>query len=501
MAELATTSEVQAHDLPWQREIPLREAAKSVTLESTLHPTNPQPDYGGMPSSGYSMAINNLKMRTTIWGPPERITISLTKNNVWDRRPHDFKAPTIQDIIDGAFAPVNADYVGVEGDSLRPIDLGWLWKEGGSHDPYRQPMRYAFPSLKPVGQMILGIDSLAGATAPRAVQSCANGVVNVRAAKGNAKVNVDYVLGMTSNVYAIRGSFSGIDSPIWLRLYRHRDTSHLLYMEPDNKTYTNPAAEADRAFNGPIDAPTSGTDGRYFWIRQRMPAEKTFPQGFEYVLMGVVSAPEATLESVEGRTGLGTPPPFPALLSFDLHSVKPPLIGEAPGAAATATIAPGGGAKLDALVTIVTTMDGPDLLALAKQRLGAAEAGGFDAVVAENTQWWNEFYDRRESGRIFHGTTGTDCSDDIRVIYRSYADGQGGGTKTDMRKFECSAPYALPERDFQEWDSAPSYNEIFYTSRFVRNWATARICGSRSCGTGCPRRRRTRAICSTCPAC
>jgi hypothetical protein len=49
------------------------------------------------------------------------------------------------------------------------------------------------------------------------------------------------------------------------------------------------------------------------------------------------------------------------------------------------------------------------------------------------------------------------------------ADGHGGGTKTDMRKYECSASYAVPERDFQEWDSAPCYNEIFTTAQFVRN--------------------------------
>ena len=77
------------------------------------------------------MSINNLKMRTTIWGPPERVTISLTKNNVWDRRMPNFTPPTLQDIIEGAYAPVNANYVGVQGDSLRPIDLGWLWKQGG----------------------------------------------------------------------------------------------------------------------------------------------------------------------------------------------------------------------------------------------------------------------------------------------------------------------------------------------------------------------------------
>ena len=51
-------------------------------------------------------------------------------------------------------------------------------------------------------------------------------------------------------------------------------------------------------------------------------------------------------------------------------------------------------------------------------------------------------------------------------------DSHGGGTKTDMGQYECSASYALPERDFQDFDSAPCYNEIFLlpASRFVRNW-------------------------------
>ena len=269
------------HLLPWQREIPLREAAKSISIESTLNPTDP--DRG-------AMSINNLKMNTTLWGPTNRITISLTKNDVWDRRLHEFKAPTLQEITEGAFSPANKYYVGVKeiqsylfdkvdfidfriladklikkadpvsvfvnsklsddlkasmtkylesgnrsleqeqvlmtnlatklndvvggesiytpsrfngiilrpntedllntkptgtdlmtlnrylledaypkeiskrpGNSLRPLDLGWLTKEGGSVDPYRYPMRYAFPCLKPVGQIIVGIDELTGA--------------------------------------------------------------------------------------------------------------------------------------------------------------------------------------------------------------------------------------------------------------------------------------------------------------------------------------------------
>ncbi|MDB5409709.1 MAG: hypothetical protein JWL84_4621 [Rhodospirillales bacterium] len=455
--------------LPWQREMPLREGAQSVVLESVLDPVNPQPDNGGNPFGGPSMTLNNLKMRSTIWGPPDRITISVTKNNVWDRRLHEFTVPTLQEITDGAFAPINKDYVGVKGNSLRPLDLGWLRKEGGPYDPYRKPMRYAFPCLKPVGQIIIGIDALAGTKPPTLTQNCGSGLVTLRAGKEDAKATLQYVLGMSSDVYAIRGDLAGIDSPVSLRLYRHRDTTHLMYMTADGKSYTNPAAEADKAFNAPIDPPTSGKDGRYFWIRQKMPPEKTFPQGFEYVLMGVVSAPgDVKLESVEGKTHLGTPPKNQAL-NGEWKNVMRPAIADAPGAASTATFTPANG-KLEAFVTVVTTMDGADLMALAKNRLADAERAGFEGVLRENTRWWNDFYDRRENGRVFNGSASPQVSDDIRALYRSWTCGHGGGTKTDMRRFECSASYALPERDFQEWDSAPCYNEIFHTSRFVRNW-------------------------------
>ncbi len=450
----------KSQKLPWGREIPLREAAKSVFIENTLSPANPQPDWGSYPS-GNAMTINNLKMRTTLWGQPERVTISLTKNNVWDRRinTRGLEAPTLEEIIDGAYSPANKGYEGVAHDCQRPRAYGYLLKEGGFYDPYREPIEYPMPCLKPVGQIIIGMDPMAGATPPLVTQSCANGLVKLEEVSGDAKATLQYVLGMTSNIYAIRGEFSSINTPVWLRLYRHRDTAHRKYMNTDGITYFVPGTEADSAFNYPMDPPISGSDGRYFWIHQKMPPEKTFPQGFEYVLMGLVITPgQVELETVEGQTGLGTPPPDT-------------LIAAATGAAATAIFNAGDNGKLEALVTIVTTMDSTDVMALARKRLGDAEVNGFDGVVKENTKWWNAFYDMRENGRVFHGVTGTQCTENILNIYRSYADGHGGGTKTDMRKYECSASYVPPERDQQLWSSSPCYNEVFTSNRFVRNQA------------------------------
>jgi hypothetical protein len=123
----AFSAAAEQQSLPWQREIPLCQAARSVFLKNTLHPTDPLPDWRCYPM-GKAMTINNLKMRTTLWGTPDRVTISLMKNNVWDRRlnPRGLTAPTLQEIVDGALAPANKDFVSVGKDSQRPHGLGYL---------------------------------------------------------------------------------------------------------------------------------------------------------------------------------------------------------------------------------------------------------------------------------------------------------------------------------------------------------------------------------------
>jgi hypothetical protein len=443
--------------LPWEREIPLKEAAKSVFLTSALSPDNSLPNRKCYPRDGKAMTINNLKMRTTLWGPPEQITISLTKNNVWDRRinPRGLEAPTLQEIVEGVNSPANKGFIGRGNDGQRPWFYGYLLKDGGYYDPYRTPHEYAMPCLKPVGQIIVGIDQLEGAELPEIKQCCANGLTELELTSQAAKAKLQYVLGMTSNIYAIKGQLSGINKPVWLRLYRHKDTAHEDYMNPEGTKYIKNGTAADSAFNFPMDPPTSGTDGKYFWIRQKFPAEKTFPNGFEYILMGVLNTP-GEVTALEGIQGLGTPPPDKR-------------IAKATGAASTISFSPKKG-EFEALVTIVTSMDGDNLMKLAKERLAKAEKDGFDGILRENTNWWNAFYDKRENGRVFFGSNGTKCTEDIFSIYNSYADHHGGGTHTDMTKYECAAEYVHPERDAQAWSSSPCYNEVFTTMHFVRNW-------------------------------
>jgi len=177
--------------------------------------------------------------------------------------------------------------------------------------------------------------------------------------------------------------------------------------------------------------------------------------------MGVVtSSAKVDLEIAEGKAGLGTPPPA-------RHRR-----GHFPGVGRRRHRHVHAGRQRQARCHDHHRDDHgrpEDLLILAKRRLAAAEARGFDGVVKENTQWWGNFYDLREDGRVFHGLAGTKCSEDIRSIYRSYTERHGYGTKSDMRDLELYSAYGAPERDIQYVNSEPCYNEIFATNNFVRN--------------------------------
>src|SRR5260370_30457639 len=99
--------------------------------------------------------------------------------------------------------------------------------------------------------------------------------------------------------------------------------------------------------------------------------------------MGMVRSPARTpLENVDAQTELGTPPDDRA-------------IAAAPGSAATATFTPGTDGKLEAFVTAVTTMDGPDIITIARKRLKTAAARGFDGAVEPNTKYQSAFYHPR----------------------------------------------------------------------------------------------------------
>jgi hypothetical protein len=480
MAEtVASSGKNGPSTLPWNREVPLREAASSTFMEGVLSVTGPVGRTQGGPGQrgGGGITITNPDIKSSVWGPSNRITVSMNKSDIYDRRMKFPRLVTLDEIRKGAFAPINKNNVPVHHDTTRPID-GYLMPGGGRSDPYYECWQaYPFPCMKPAGQIILMLDGLEEAPAPNFQQSCANGLVRFQLQKAAAHANVEIVLSMTRNVYAIRTSSAGLTAPAALRLYRHQDQAHLTYMTPDGKfrrkafsfTQLAPAGsmqdsnpepvfdyEADKEWNGPIEPPQSGREGNYFWIRQRMPAEKTFPKGFEYVMMASIADPAAAdIQLENGKTGLGTPPADQA-------------IRNAPGSAATATLAPQN-QTMTTYVVVVSQIDAPDFMAEAKRRLDAAKADGFEQIVSENTQWYNDLYNQRESGRVFYGDAGSTVTENLPSVYSSWYNSHGGGCKTDMRRLQASASYCSLESDAQPWHGLPCYNEWFYTPVYVRN--------------------------------
>lgn len=116
-------------------------------------------------------------------------------------------------------------------------------------------------------------------------------------------------------------SYEGIEAPE-IRIYRNLDQGHRRYMdEKGNYIPTvvyqpaNPDEplgyydfDADKDVNGLFEPPTTGRDGRFFWVHQVFPAEKTFPEGFRYVMMSMVSDQEAEIEEYALAHDLGSKP-------------------------------------------------------------------------------------------------------------------------------------------------------------------------------------------------
>jgi len=449
----------------WDREPSLWEMAQSATVTRPVPASNPQPA-GLFPAmQAPAIDVGTRKLKAGLWGPPERLTLSLGKSDVWDRRRAAWEKPlTLAEIREGAFSPRNA---GVSGYANYPLP------EGGSGERYRS-WNAPFPCQKPVGQAILLCPELAGAAGPAAVVRCRDGSARVSLKRQAAALEVTYLPMMTRNVIAVEFKGQGLKGPVSFRLYRHRDT----------------VAAYPGEGNGPIDPPKSGSDGRFFWIRQRLPAEKTFPQGFEYVLMGLAVGEGVRMETVNGQTGLGT---AAAITDADRIALEKDLNGfawrlrplydavnQASGSAATAAF-PAGRQDGTVLIAVVTTAEAKDPAAEARRRLSDAKQAGMQALVAENGAWYRALYERRERGRVFGGSTQW-TRQQISAIFRSWRLPEILGsfydrsrrdaewlTYPDPRAYEADESYDRLEQDTSPWHGLPCYNEIYTTASCVAN--------------------------------
>ncbi|GHU65805.1 hypothetical protein FACS1894184_02320 [Clostridia bacterium] len=478
----------------------LLEIGRERTFTRAIDPDNP----GGLGGSimGQYPRIMTPTTKAAIWGKPENLTLSLLKTDVIDRRYVDKDHFTLNDLMEGAYSENNKDLNDMPLAGMTRPQFFCLTPEGGRYNHALWSEVYAFPCQKPVGQIVVKADELKDAPQPEAVQRMRDGVTSVNVNKASKKLNVSYVMGMKRNVTAVDVDYEGLNEPITLRLYRHQDQGHRRYMDADgnylkyvvnrpadpNKPLEYYDFEADKEINGKFEPPTSGTDGRFFWIHQVFPAEKTFPEGFRYVMMGMAADPDARVFIHGLQNGLGSSP----LIRYDNQGLPivpgirtmthPELfntmadnysyVAQAPGVAADASVSAASRARF--YVAVVTCNETADYMQRAKEMLLEAETLGFEGIAKENEDWYSALYTKRENGRLLLGS-----SEDERAlaqellfdeVYQSWTSGHMGYCNPDPAKLEGSASYAVYDVDTQSWHSLPCYNELFTEGKyFMRN--------------------------------
>lgn len=501
----------------YQSQKPLKELAENVTFSRKVPPATAGGIFDG--PMGGSPRIFTPKMKGCVWGRPENLTLSLLKTDVFDRRYIRKEPYTMEKVIRGAYSEANKDFDDMPYWGRVRCKFGVLAEEGGRIDHYAWSENYSFPCQKTVGQVIVRAPEFDGAPQPYAAQLMKNGMTKTSLEnERGASLNLSYLMSMTRNLIAVKADYSNLESGLAFRLFRHQDQAHRRYMDENgnyipqkdrrityfpadgSKQFEYYDFEADAAVNGPFEPPMSGSDGRFFWISQRFPAENTFPDGFQYVMMGLLSEPQAAVETAENQKGLGTP-------QYAIHEVDENgrilqtdeekmmriyqnqlrgvgfeneyykqeagfrNIRNAPGSAATCR-APGKAKGSSMLyVAVVTDNEAKDIFAEAKRQLLEAEKLGFEKLVGENTEWYDNLYDKREQGRIAIPGGHSEAVDEVMLMdaFTSWSYRLGGFCLPDPSKFEGSASYAAFDNDTHSWHSLPCYNEIFDTDRVVRN--------------------------------
>ena len=441
----------------WDKEPRLFEAARSVTISQIIPAGDPQPAVS-ISLGASALNLSTQKMKVTLWGPAEELTLSLGKTDVHDRR-----------IVDEPFVRLERIRQTFAEGRVPPINY------------YTGLAAYDFPCPKPVGQVIIKCDDFRGVHEPVAITNCSDGTTTVKLEKGNAKACITYLPMMDcSNIIAISVKFEGLTSPASVRLYRHNDTTtprarhhgfHSFNPEPF------PAHDYSKDKHaGPVEPPTASSDKKFFWIEQVLPADRTFPHGFWIHTAGRIVGEQVEIESVTGEKGLGTPLYLNAEQQkmFDNKQGRwgdlPNYaeIRDAPGSAVTAKLPAKSELEFLFLVNVVTMTEAAGTLDEAKQRLALAEKKGFEQLRADNAKWFEQLYNKRENGRVFTGTEEY-TRQQIPQIYNSWTMGHKPWCLPNPKRYECNTDYAWMEQDYSNWHGFLCYDELYATSEHVCN--------------------------------
>ncbi|MCX6690898.1 MAG: hypothetical protein NTW33_02295, partial [Methanoregula sp.] len=176
-----------------------------IIKTSKIFENDPQGNRWG---GGGGLWTGNAELALSFWGPPDKITCSVKKTDVWDRRYFPDPIITIEDFKAGNYPEVLP-----EGNQNR--GTGYL--SYGSLD---------FPCPKPVGQIILMIPDLKDSPALEAKQHYSDAMIET--ALINSKGTIlgslhSFVMG-SENLYVMQVKTVNLTQPVSVRLYKHQDT-------------------------------------------------------------------------------------------------------------------------------------------------------------------------------------------------------------------------------------------------------------------------------------
>ena len=143
----------------FSEETPYKTLAEHATRTIEIDPSYPSPPIRHMGGS----RIHTPKMTAALWGKPERLTLSLVKTDVFDRRIVARKPWTVDQVVKGAFSEANRDFCDLPYSGPVRAVWGVLDEAGGRRETQAWSNVYAFPCQKPVGQIILQADGLEAA--------------------------------------------------------------------------------------------------------------------------------------------------------------------------------------------------------------------------------------------------------------------------------------------------------------------------------------------------
>lgn len=228
----------------------------------------------------FGLLMGNGDLGASVWADGEMLVFTLGKNDVWDRRyntSHDRPTITCDQLIE-------------------QVTKG-TWDFNNPNNYYcSQPIEMNYsPTPKPVGQIRL---------------SGLGEISNLRLRLADATLTFDTPKGQVTafierdrNVVLIRIPADAAGE-LRAEVFRPRETLDWTKKPPAPAAFmSQPSPEnASDPFNAPLAAPETGITGKTFWVLQHIPAEPTFPDGFDVAVAAAVTGAEIELSQEPDRS-------------------------------------------------------------------------------------------------------------------------------------------------------------------------------------------------------